>query len=57
MKSEISNEPGDPFEAFSPETASLLRVLPDTPNSLALKAYYLRTANQLKRGLGNAVLF
>ena len=39
-----------PYGNLSPETAGLLASLPDTPNSLALKAEYLSKANELQRG-------
>ena len=37
-------------EAFSPETANLIKGLSDSPESLQLKAEILRSVNELKRG-------
>ena len=41
---------GDPFACFSPETTALISGLGDSPESVALKAEILLSANQLKRG-------
>ena len=38
-------------DAFSPETSALLKGLGDSPESLQLKASYLQSFNQLRRGL------
>ena len=42
---------GDWSNSFSPETCALLKGLGDTPDSLALKAEYLKSINTLRRGL------
>ena len=44
------SEDADWASAFSPETSALLKGLGDSPESLELKASYMQSINQLKRG-------
>lgn len=51
--SEVKPEGGSDAEwhnAFSPETSALLKGLGDTPESMQLKAEYMRSLNRLQRG-------
>ena len=50
-KSELREDTEPEFSScFSPETVGLIQGLGDTPESLALKAEYVKAFNELKRG-------